>query len=151
MTPLHCCMTGKRLIANLKWLLDPYLEIPVYVFDRNADREMPCVIIGFDNEEPSIAGNQGHYKVSGSVVIAVQGYEDSDNSTADEIADEVVDLLCDKAFLETALNPPSDPLDDDRPEQRFGLSRLFVRGVTRDEQDHSTFVSINFDAFCVLR
>lgn len=146
-------MVGKKLISNLKYYLDPLIDIPVYTFDRNANKELPCVVIGYDGEEGSILGVQGHYTVAGYALVQYQGYEDPDNTFADDMADLVIEALTNKTVLLSVLNKPAAALSavDTRPLSGFGLNGLIVRGCSRDEEDHSTTVRINYDAYCAAK
>jgi hypothetical protein len=143
-------MCGKKLVSNLKNYLTPLSDITVYSFDQNATRELPCIVVGYDSEESAIKGNFGHYTVAGWVRIIFQGYEDADNSEADDATDEVIEALCDRESLETSLNAPTSGIDT-RPAPDFGIHRLFVRGTTRADEDYSTVVAVSFDAFCVAK
>ncbi|WP_035606208.1 hypothetical protein [Haloferula sp. BvORR071] len=137
-------MTGKKTVKNLVSYLAPFFEEPVVPFDSNEKRELPFISVGYDNDNQTetIPGN---YTVSGFVCIGVNGYDDGGNTLADSLADEVIDLLCDRAALEAAMNAPAG--EDERPAKGFHLIRLYVRGTEREEQDSSTFVFVRFDAF----
>jgi len=146
-------MCGKKLVANLKNYLDPLIDPPVYNFDRNSVKALPCVVVGYESEEGSILGVQGHYTVAGYALVQYQGYEDPSNTFADDMADIVIEALCNKTALLSAMNKPAASLSavDTRPLSGFGLNGLIVRGTTRDEEDHSTTVTINFDAYCAAK
>jgi len=143
-------MVGKKLTVNLKSYLEPLVDVPVYAFDRNESRSIPCLIVGYDSEETTIKGGFGHYTVSGFVDVLFQGYDDQENLDSDSLAFEVADYLADRQALETALNKPLSG-SDSRPLTGFGINQLIIRGTQREEQDHSSLVQINFDAFCVAK
>jgi hypothetical protein len=142
-------MCGKKLVYNLANYIDSLssISIPVVTFDNHNDTETPSVIVGYSEEEISFPGSHGHYTVSGDVVVIYQGYEDLNNSNADTMAERVIETLCDRNALETALNKPLSGTDT-RPMSGFGINQLFVRGTSREDLDHSTQISIRYDAFC---
>ncbi len=142
-------MCGKKLVLNLQNYLSPLFSIPVYSFDRNQNREVPCIVLGYDAEEMSFKGAGGHYTVGGFAQVLFQGYEDPENSNADSAADELIDHLCSNN-LRLNLNYPLTGTDS-RPVSGFGIHRLSVRGVKRQEEDHSTVIHVDFDAFCVAK
>ena len=146
-------MTAKKCITNLKYYLDPLIDIPVYTFDRNSVKTLPCVVMGYDSEEGSILGVQGHYTVAGYALVQYQGYEDPDNTFADDMADLVIGALTNKTDLLSAMNKPAASLSavDTRPLSGFGLNGLIIRGCSRDEEDHSTTVRINYVAYCAAK
>lgn len=143
-------MISKKLVKNLTYYLNSLssIEIPVYTFDNHNTRDIPAVIVGYTSEVNSFPGDHGHYTVGGFVNVLFQGYEDLDNVDGDDVADKVNDALCDRQALETALNAPLSGVDP-RPANKFGINQLFNRGSTRDDDGHSTEISIQFDAFCV--
>jgi hypothetical protein len=142
-------MTGKPLVLNLIQYLKANLpSLPVYSFDSNDKRKLPCLIVGYEANEQSHPGLFGHYTVSGFVAISINGREDKHNATADALALQVSNLLLDKDALNSALNWSEN---DARRAQNFHCNRLFVRGVDRENQDESTFVFIRFEAFTVAR
>lgn len=144
-------MCGKPLVKNLVYALGlsaNNISIPIYTFDRNENRELPCIVISYDSEQSSMTGIYGHYTVSGKTLICYQGYEDADNSDADSMADKVVNILNDN--IESVLNKPLSGTDF-RSVSGFGINRLFVRGTNRIDEDNSTMVEVNFEAFCVAK
>ena len=143
-------MTGKKLVKNLSYYLDQSVDIDVYCFDVHTERLLPCVIVGYNSEQPSFPGDHGHYTVSGSVNVLYQGYDDLTNTDADSMAEIVIGLMTDRTALESSLNKPLSG-SDSRPLSGFGLNQLFVRGTTREDLDHSTMISINYDAYCVSK
>lgn len=143
-------MCGKKLVVNLKNYLEPLFDIPVVAFDLNQTRDLPCIVVGYESEEGSILSARGHYTVSGYCRVVYQGYDDPTNGDADSTADEVIEALCDSASLNASLNAPLSGTDT-RPLTGFGIHRLFVRGTERENEDHSTIVKINFDAYTVAK
>jgi len=143
-------MTGKKLISNLKYYLTPSVNTTIYLSDRNAEKELPCVVLGYDSEEGSIQGIQGHYTVSGYARVEFQGYEDPSNLSADNISNQVVDALSNKTLLLSVMNKPaaSSTTTDSRPLSGFGLNAILIRGITREDEGTSTCIVINFDAYC---
>lgn len=139
-------MTGKKLTKNLAAYLSPLFEEPVYTFDQNAKRELPCLVVGYESDQQTKEGLAGHYTVSGFLMVGVNGHEDDGNTLADTLADEAIEILCDREGLEAAMNAPAIG-PDERPAKDFHLNRLFVRGTEREEQDSSTFVFVRFEAF----
>ena len=142
-------MCGKKLVSNLVWVLSGSFSIPVYAFDRNHTRELPCIVVSYDSEEGSMPGIYGHYTVSGKVLVAFQGYEDTDNTEADTVAQQVIDIIGNRD-LDTSLNKPLSGTDH-RPLSGFGINRLFIRGTNRAIEDSSTVVEVIFDAYCVAK
>jgi hypothetical protein len=142
-------MCGKKLTLNLQNYLSPIFNIPVYSFDRNRIKEVPCIVVGYDSEESSIKGAFGHYTVGGRIQVVFQGYDDPDTLEADDTADEVIEALC-SPDLNLSVNYPETGTDT-RPVSGFGMHQLIVRGVTREDEDHSTLININFEAFCVAK
>lgn len=143
-------MTGKKLVKNLLYYLDPFTTVDTYPFDQHTDITIPRLVVGYDSESPSFPGDHGHYSVGGYVDVVYQGREDSLSEDADSTAQVVIDALCDRTALETSLNKPLSGADA-RPLSAFGLNQLFIRGVTRDITDHSTTIQIRFDAFCIAK
>lgn len=144
-------MCGKPLVKNLVYALglsSNNISIPIYTFDLNQTRELPCIVVSYDSEQSSMAGVYGHYTVSGKVIVAYQGYEDDDNSDADSTAQTVITIL--NNDIESTLNKPVSGTDM-RPVSGFGINRLFVRGTNRIDEDHSTMVEVNFEAFAVAK
>lgn len=141
-------MTGKKLVKNLKWLIEPrFSGINVYTFDQNSTRELPCIVIGYKEENPSFPGNHGHFTVKGDVTVLYQGYDDLTNTDADSTSENVINVLTNESLVLSALNKPLSG-SDYRPLSGFGINALYVRGTSRNDEDHSTSVSIEFDAFC---
>lgn len=138
-------MTGKSLVQNLVTYLDPLISgVPVVTFDRNVKRELPVVAVGYESEEGSIKGIFGHYTVGGRISVIYQGYEDTENTSADSMAQTVISGLSNHDALHSGVNvsganPP------------FGMHKLFVRGTSREEDDNSTVVNIFYDAYCVAK
>lgn len=139
-------MCGKKLVKNLEYYIDSLeLNIPIYRFDLNSEKELPCIVIGYDSEEATITGYEGHYTVSGFINICVQGYDDFDNSDADAYSDDILDALVDKVTLKSFLNTSEEDL---RPATNFRLNDLFIRSVNRNIEGTSEEISIVFHAFC---
>ena len=145
-------MTGKKLVKNLKWHLESLsaINIPLYTADQHTERQLPCVVIGYNSEVSSFSGHNGHYTVNGYVLISYQGYEDLENVSADSMAQIVLDAVTDQVAIQTALNLPLSGTDL-RPSNIFRLNQLIVRGATRQIEGHSDTVNIEFDAFCAAR
>jgi hypothetical protein len=137
-------MCGKKIIKNLVAALTPLFDVPVYPFDQNARRDLPCVVVGYDRDEQTREGLAGHYTVGGFVMAAVNGYDDASNEQADALADDAIEALCDD--IEAAINAP-DEGEDERPARDFHCNKLFVRGTEREEADSSTLIFVKWDAF----
>lgn len=140
-------MLGKKLVKNLRYYLDPYFTVPVYTFDQNVTRELPCIVVGFKSETSSFSGNYGHYTVSGSIQVMNQGYEDSDNNISDSLAEQITNCLLNESGLLSAVNVPISGTDT-RPASAFHLNALFIRSEDRVDEGTSTVIDISFDAFC---
>jgi hypothetical protein len=142
-------MTSRALIENLKFYIDPFVVPPVYLFDRNETKELPCIVIGYDGSETSILGGQGHYTTQTWVKISYNGYDDPTSLSAEATATTIVNALLSTSLLLSVmtLSAVSDP----RPAKDFRLNAIIIRGISRDFEDHSTTVSINFDSFCGKR
>ncbi len=143
-------MTGKKLSKNLQYYLQPFVAQPIVLFDRHEERTLPCVIVGYFNETSSLPDPLGHYTVEGGVHVLFQGYDDLNNQDADDVSEILVNaLLCRTALLSTVNYPLSGT--DTRPASGFHLNQLFLRGVEREDEDHSTTIMINFEAYCSMR
>lgn len=142
-------MYGKKMSKNLKFYLEPLLTENVFLFDRHEDRTLPCVIVGYDNEEGSFSDPRGHYMISGYVAVLYQGYDDPVNFDADKTAEIIANsLTLNKSALLSTVNKPSFGMDT-RPVSGFTMHDMFVRQVIREDEDHSTMIKINFDTPCV--
>ena len=96
----------------------------------------------------SFKGGYGHYTVKGFTNVTFQGYEDRDNTSADQIADILVSALGSDS-LYTYVNAPTGT--DSRPAKNFCLNALFIRSVNREEDGLSTLINISYDAFTAAK
>lgn len=145
-------MCGKPLVKNLIAYLESIedITIPVYAFDRNQEKNLPCIVVGYSGENMSFPGGHGHYTVEGYVNVCVQGYEDDDNTDGDAYADIVIAAVVNNSDLFDAMNKPAvDP--DTRPATNFNLNGFFMRGIDRNIDGTSEEISIRFDAFAVAK
>ena len=142
-------MLGKKFTKNLVSYFESLstIDVSIYTFDQNVTKELPCIVVGFSNEETSFPGNHGHYTIRGFASCQVQGYEDSGNALADALGEAVVDSLVCGEPLFNAMNRPATGTDT-RPITGISLKGLFVREVSRNDEGNSTFVEVVFDAFC---
>lgn len=140
-------MTGKKLIRNLKHYIESNItDVPVYLFDINQEKTLPCIVVGYDSETTSFAGNNhGHFTVNGFTTIEYQGYEDPTTDFGDNTANRV------RTLLYTSLSALNKPLSgtDTRPVSGFGINALIQRGMDTEIDGDSNTIKINFDAFCV--
>ena len=137
-------MTGKKLTKNLIQFLSPFFTIPVYSFDRIQQREVPCIVVGYTKEDLKV-GLPGHYTIEGFCKVVFQGYDDSNNVQSDAIATDLSNILTNRSALETALNKPLSGTDT-RSMSGCYLYQLFLEDVDREDDDHSTVISLNFRA-----
>ena len=139
-------MTAKKLKKNLKNYLTPFFEIPIHIDEENGDRELPCIIITHETETLNDFMDL-HYVVGGSVVVAVQGYDDTvDNAELETLSNDVMDALVDWDSLCTSLNKPLSG-GDERPATEFTCHRLYVQGAETIQEDSSTFYEVKWEAF----
>lgn len=145
-------MLGKPLVNNLTNYFDSIssLNINLYKFDRNQEKNLPCIVIGYDGEDMSFSGGYGHYTVGGFTNICFQGYDDPSNINADYYANIVIDALNNQTALFSAMNKPLSGTDT-RPTSAFCLNGLFVRSVDRTIDGTSEEIEIKFDAFCAAK
>jgi hypothetical protein len=141
-------MTGKATVKNLQNYIEPYFpEIPVYTFDQNQTRNLPCIVIGYDDEDGELS-YLGNYTVKTWVSVAYQGYDDPDNNNADSTARDVMIVICNKSLLLSAMNKPTSGTDI-RPLTGFGLYDISFPSIKREEEDHSTVVHLDFEFYTV--
>lgn len=145
-------MTGKPLIRNLKKVTETFIlsAIPVYTYDRNNTRELPCIVISYETETPSFTcGNHGHFTVNGSISVQYQGYEDIDNTDADNMANSIASMLMTWPVLSGVNRPTSGT--DNRPCSGFHMNALFLRSIEREISETSMDINLKFDAFTAAR
>jgi hypothetical protein len=145
-------MCGKSLTKNLQaYLLGlSAIDIPIVKFDVNQEKVLPSIVVGFDSETTSFPGGFGHYTVNGFTNICIQGYEDSNNDSADTYAQVIVDALLDETALLASVNKPLSGTDV-RPVTAFCLNGLFIRSADRTIEGTSAEIEIKFDAFCAAK
>lgn len=136
-------MTGKKLTKNLVQYLTPHFNIPVYIFDGSPIRSIPCIVVGYDSEDGELSF-LGNYDVKGSVKVLYQGYDDPDNTQADITTASVLSCLYSPSLL-TSLNKPLSGTDT-RSLTGLGVYQFGVSSVTRDEEDESVIVNIQFES-----
>lgn len=136
-------MTGKSFAKNLKYYLEPLIDVPVYIYDQNTVRELPCIMIGIEDEEQhdTLLGN---YTLNAFVMCATNGWDDELNNDSDGLAADVIEHLND-SDLYTTLNAPLT--GDLRPDKNFHLEALFINGMERRDEESSTFTFINLEAY----
>ena len=129
-------MTGFKLTKNIQTSLSSLssIDIPVIRFDSNQDRELPIVVVGFDDTEDTMPG-YNHFKVNGWVKVRYQGYEDRENELADVTFQAVIDALEDSTFLDT--------LSDDS----MKLHGLYLERPMVEFLDKSNEYTIHYEAF----
>lgn len=146
-------MLGKPLSKNLQYYFTSVPPItafnaPIVLFDRNVEKTLPSIVVGYSEENMSFSGGYGHYTVAGYVNIDVQGYEDDNNDIADNMATMILSAINGNPALYNKVNKPSTGTDS-RPVTAFHLNELFVRLVDRNSEGTSEQITIKFDAFCV--
>lgn len=145
-------MLGKSLSKNLSAYfstLSGLSSTPIYLHDSNETRELPNIVVGYENEEMSFPGGYGHYTVKGYTNVTFQGYEDRNNNLADTVAGLLVTALQSES-LYSSVNVPLSGTDT-RPAKSFCLNALFIRNVNREEDGVSTVVNISYDAFTAAK
>lgn len=137
-------MTGKAFCKNLKFYLEPLLDCPVYVYDQNIARDLPCVMVGVETEtqHETLTGN---YELKGFIMVATNGYDDEDNSDSDTLSDTVIDLLKQDEF-ESTMNAPLSGVDS-RPAVNFTMDDIYITGIERRDEESSTFVFIDLEIY----
>lgn len=127
----------------MKYYLDPIMDVPVYIYDQNTVRELPCILVGVESEEQhnNLLGN---YVLNSFIMVATNGYDDEGNDAADTLASQVLSALYD-SDLYTTVNAPLS--GDARPAQNFTLEALFVNGEERRDEEQSTFIFINLECY----
>lgn len=144
-------MTGKALTLNLKNYFDGLsaIDINLYAFDVSTDKELPCIVVGYEGETMTFEGGYGHYTVNGYTNICFQGYTDTTNLSADYYTRVLADAL-NNTDMFTSVNKPVSGTDT-RPLKNFTLNGLFLRGIDRNIEGTSTEISIRFDAYCAAK
>lgn len=142
-------MVEKKLIKNLQAFYDGLssISIPVYLADRNETKELPCMTVGYSGSKTSFSGGYGHHTVDTEIRVCYNGYEDSDNALADAVESAVIDSIRSQGDLMDAVNPPlsgSDP----RPATGFKLNGVVLDSVERNDEGHSTVITIGFRSWC---
>lgn len=140
-------MCGEKLSINLvnHFRSLSSITIPVFEYDQNNEKTLPCVVVGYDQETLSFPGGHGHFTVSGFTLISYNGYEDRQNTLANQIAETISYELIKKSTL-TALNAPLS--GDVRPQKGITVNGIILRGSKRAIQGNSTEIELNFDAYC---
>lgn len=132
-----------RLVANLVDYLTDNQGVTYTVKrpDANGERDLPVVVVQWVSMDQSAPGLLGHYTVQGAVSLISVGYDDSDNSDADAIMDDLETLLHDTSAVKTAVN------SGDRPAVNIHLNGFFIRGMETETENKSNITSLVFEAF----
>lgn len=133
----------KKLLTNLKAYLEPSLEVPIILYDSNLDRALPLIVLGIEKYEvhPFLDNNA---TVEGFAMVAYRGTQDPTNE-ADTTAKEIKALL-QNTSLYTTMNKPVSGTDT-RPFSGFNLELLEITGMEKKDEEHSTTIFINFNAY----
>lgn len=139
-------MTGKAFCANLKYYLDPLMDCGIYLMDTNRTPEqVPYLLIGITSEQQH-EHLLGNYVLEAFIMVKTEGYEDDnrDNEEADTIAAQVIDALNNTDCFKTINAPISG---DSRPYKNFSIDGMFITGMERQDDESSTTIFIELEAY----
>lgn len=140
-------MCGDPLSRNLIFYLskDSRIDIPIYHFQRNEVRELPCIVVGYTDEEIAFTSGYGHYNVDAYCKVLVQGYDDAANSTSDYYIKVVTENILSTTNLLSAMNKQATEV---RPVSGFHINYMRLDSIEKEIEGHSTDTTIYLTGFC---
>lgn len=133
----------RKLIQNIQAYLEPLVSEPVILFDSNEDRDLPVVVVGIEKVEvhPVLDANA---VVNGFIMVGYRGTQDAAKTA--ELTTTAIKGFLQDTDLYSALNAPLSGTDT-RPGKPFSCELLCITGTERQEEEHTTTIFINWEAY----
>lgn len=123
-------MTSRVFTNELVAILTDNLSggATVFAYDSNLEQTLPCVVVGVESEEVHEGALLDNFILDAFVAVMSNGYDDQGNSLAENLKDQVMQILIDGHIISC-------------------LDGLFFMGANRVDGEDSTNIIMRFRVF----